>query len=191
MRYELIIGILIPCLWLAWIAYWWYSARDVKPTAQPEPFASQIQYRAPLILGVLCFAVPRVMPTPLTDRFVPVGPIFPAVGTILLAVGLGFAVWARRHLGRNWSVQVVVKEDHTLIRTGPYRYVRHPIYTGILLAMLGMAIAIGEWRVLLGFGFMLLSFMIKSRQEERRMRETFSEYVEYQRQTAALIPYVF
>jgi protein-S-isoprenylcysteine O-methyltransferase Ste14 len=131
------------------------------------------------------------MPTPLTGRFIPVGPIFPAVGTILLAVGLGFAVWARRHLGRNWSVQVVVKEDHTLIRTGPYRYVRHPIYTGILLAMLGMAIAIGEWRVLLGFGFMLLSFMIKSRQEERRMRETFSEYAEYQRQTAALIPYVF
>jgi protein-S-isoprenylcysteine O-methyltransferase Ste14 len=191
MRYELIIGIIIPCLWLAWIAYWWYSARDVKRTTQPEPLASRLQHRVPMILGVLCFAAPRLMPRALAARFLPPGPLFPILGTALLALGLGLAVWARRHLGRNWSMHVVVKEGHTLIRTGPYRHVRHPIYSGILLGMLGMAIAIGEWRVLVGFGWMLLSFAIKSRQEERRMRETFTEYADYLRHTAAMIPYVY
>jgi len=191
MRYELVIGIIIPCLWLGWLAYWWYSARNVKPTAVPEPVSVKLQHRVPMVLGALCFAAPGLMPEALNIRFVPEGPVLPAIGTVLLALGLGFSVWARRHLGRNWSQQVVVKEDHTLVRTGPYRYVRHPIYTGILLGMLGMAIAIGHWRVLLGFAFMLLSFTIKSRYEERRMRETFSEYADYQRRTAALIPYVY
>jgi protein-S-isoprenylcysteine O-methyltransferase Ste14 len=191
MRYDLVIATIIPALWLVWLVYWWYSARDVKRTARPEPFTSQLKHRAPLIVGVLCFAAPRWMPRPLTTRFVPAGLFFPALGTLMLALSLGFSVWARRHLGRNWSAHVVVKEDHALIRSGPYRRVRHPIYTGILFAMLGMALAIGEWRALIGFAAMVLSFAIKSRQEERRMRETFAEYAEYQRSTAALIPYLY
>jgi len=191
MRYDLIIATIIPVLWLVWLVYWWYSARDVKRTTQPEPFTSQIKHRAPLIIGVLCFAAPRWMPRPLTARFVPAGLLVPTIGTLMLALGLGFAVWARRHPGRNWSAHVVVKEDHALIRTGPYSYVRHPIYTGILFAMLGMALAIGEWRALVGFAAMVLSFGIKSRYEEARMRETFAEYGEYERHTAALIPYLY
>lgn len=191
MRYDLIIATIIPCIWLVWLGYWWYSARDVKRTTRPEPFGSLIRHRAPVIIGVLCFAAPRWMPRALTTRFVPAGLVFPTLGTLMLAIGLGFSVWARRHLGRNWSAHVVVKEDHALVRTGPYRFVRHPIYTGILLGMLGMALAIGEWRALVGLAAMVLSFAIKSRQEEGRMRETFPEYAEYQRETAALIPYVW
>lgn len=191
MRYDLIIATIIPVIWLVWLAYWWYSARDVKRTTRPEPFASQLKHRAPLIIGVLCFAAPRWIPRPLTTRFVPAGLFFPTFGTLMLAVGLGFSVWARRHLGRNWSAHVVVKEDHALIRSGPYRYVRHPIYTGLLFAMLGMALAIGEWRALVGLAGMVLSFAVKSRQEEARMRETFAEYGDYERSTAALIPYVY
>jgi protein-S-isoprenylcysteine O-methyltransferase Ste14 len=191
MRYDLVIATIIPALWLVWLVYWWYSARDVKRTARPEPFTSQLKHRAPLIVGILCFAAPRWLPRPLTARFVPAGLFFPALGTLMLVLGLGFSVWARRHLGRNWSAHVVVKEDHALIRSGPYRRVRHPIYTGILFAMLGMALAIGEWRALIGLAAMVLSFAIKSRQEERRMRETFAEYAEYQRSTAALIPYLY
>jgi protein-S-isoprenylcysteine O-methyltransferase Ste14 len=191
MRYDLIISTIIPGLWLAWLIYWWYSARDVKRTTQPEPWRSRLKHRVPLIVGVICFAAPRWMPRALTTRFVPAGPLLPALGTLMLALGLGFSVWARRHLGRNWSAHVVVKEDHALVRTGPYHYVRHPIYTGILFAMLGMALAIGEWRTLVGLAGMILSFAIKSRQEEGRMRETFADYAEYQRHTAALIPYVY
>ena len=127
----------------------------------------------------------------LTRRFLPAGDFFPVLGTVLLAAGLGFSVWARRHLGRNWSAHVVVKKDHELVRTGPYRYVRHPIYTGILLAFLGMVLAVGEWRSLLAMGFVLLSFAIKSGEEERRMGEVFPEYEQYRRETAALIPFVY
>ena len=191
MRYELIIATIIPALWLAWLLYWWYSARDVKRTTQPEPLRSKLKHRVPLILGVVLFAAPRLVPKLLTRRFVPANLVYPTIGVALLALGLAFSVWARRHLGRNWSAHVVVKEDHALIRTGPYRHVRHPIYTGILLAMLGMAIAIGEWRTLVGFAFMVLSFAMKSREEESRMRETFPEYGEYERGTAALIPFVY
>jgi len=85
----------------------------------------------------------------------------------------------------------VVKEGHALIRSGPYAHVRHPIYTGILLAFLGTAVSIGEWRALLAVPFALLAFVLKSRLEEGRMRQTFPEYEQYQRETAALIPFIY
>jgi len=110
---------------------------------------------------------------------------------LLVAAGLGFSVWARVHLGRNWSAEVVVKQDHALIRSGPYRHLRHPIYSGMLLAFLGMALAFGEWRGLLALALVFASFARKSRMEERFMRETFPEYAEYQRETRALIPFVY
>src|SRR6476660_3205959 len=150
MRYELIIATIIPALWLVWLLYWWYSARDVKRTVQPEPFHSQLKHLAALIYGILCFRARQWMPRPLAARFVPAGLFFPALGTVMLALGLGFTVWARRDLGRNWSAHVVVKENHALIQSGPYHYVRHPIYTGCLFAMLGMAIASGERRSRVG-----------------------------------------
>ena len=71
----------------------------------------------------------------LSARFVPAGNLLPVLGAIMIAAGLGFAVWARAHLGRNWSGIVTVKEGHALVRTGPYRAVRHPIYTGLLLEL--------------------------------------------------------
>jgi len=84
-----------------------------------------------------------------------------------------------------------VKEGHALVRTGPYRYLRHPIYTGLLVAFLGTAITIGEWRGLVAFLVMLVSLGIKSRAEEARMRETFPEYAQYQRESAAIVPFIW
>ena len=191
MGFDLIIGIVIPSLWLAWIVYWWHSARDVKPTRLPEPLTSHLRHRVPLIFTAILLAAPRLLPRVLTRRFLPTGHFFPVLGVVLLAAGLGFSVWARRHLGRNWSAQVVVKEGHSLVRTGPYRYVRHPIYTGILLAFLGTVVTIGEWRGVLALLCALVSFAVKSRLEEARMRETFPEYREYERETAALVPGVY
>ena len=144
MTLELAVGLIIPVLWIAWLVYWWYSARDVKQTRVSEPLGSQLLHRVPLILAGILVGAPRWVPRVLNRRFLPISPVFPVLGTVMLAAGLGFSVWARRHLGRNWSVEVVVKQDHTLIRTGPYRYVRHPIYTGILLAFLGMVIIFGR-----------------------------------------------
>ena len=188
---KTIVQLAIPLLWLAWLTYWWLSARNVKRTTWREPTRLWLRHRVPLIIGALLLAAPNWVPRALTRRFLPAGSVLPVVGTLLLAAGLGFSVWARRHLGRNWSAHVVVKEDHALVRTGPYRRLRHPIYTGILLAFLGMVLAIGELRGLVALGFVLLSFAVKSRQEERRMGEVFPEYDQYRRETAALIPFVY
>jgi protein-S-isoprenylcysteine O-methyltransferase Ste14 len=188
---EVVLRVVVPVLWLAWLLYWWISARNVKPTRWRESVASQLRHRVPLLIAAFLWGVPQWLPKELRRSFVPAGAAFPIVGAVLVAVGLGFSVWARRHLGRNWSASVVVKEGHALIRTGPYRHLRHPIYTGILLAFLGTAVTIGEWRALLGLLLVVVSFATKSRQEEKRMRETFPEYEQYQRKTAALIPFVY
>ncbi len=183
--------IVIPALWLAWLLYWWASARGVKAERWQEPLESQLLHRVPLLLGAILLAVPRPLPRILRARALPAGPLLPLVGAVLVAAGLGFSVWARRHLGRNWSANVVVKEDHALIRTGPYKHLRHPIYSGILLAFLGMAITIGEWRGLLALALVLVSFARKSWVEEQRMREVFPEYEQYRRETAAIIPFLW
>jgi protein-S-isoprenylcysteine O-methyltransferase Ste14 len=95
-------------------------------------------------------------------------------------------------LGGNWSGAVTVKEGHTLICRGPYTIVRHPIYSGLLLALLGVALIIGEVRGLLGVGVLFLSYWLKSRMEERFMLEQFGAgYRQYQQRVKALIPHVF
>jgi len=182
----------VAFLWLGWILYWWASSRNVKPTQWREPLRSQLAHRAPLLLGALLFALPRLLPRVLRARFVQADSFIALLGAaVLVAAGLGFSVWARHHLGSNWSAHVVVKEGHALIRTGPYRRLRHPIYTGILLAFLGTAVTIGEWRALVAFFLMFLSFGIKSRAEENRMLATFPDYAQYRRESSAIIPFIW
>jgi protein-S-isoprenylcysteine O-methyltransferase Ste14 len=115
-----------------------------------------------------------------------------ASGLALTFLGIAFAVWARLLLGRNWSSNVTLKQDHTLIRRGPYKIVRHPIYTGFLLAMLGTAMIVGEIRGLVAVGLLFLALWLKLNMEERFMIEQFGpEYRQYQSEVKGLIPYVF
>ncbi|HJU18209.1 MAG TPA: isoprenylcysteine carboxylmethyltransferase family protein [Stellaceae bacterium] len=181
----------IPALWIAWCVYWLAAAPFAKATRWRESFASRLVDRVPLVLCALLFAAPHLWPRPLLARFVAPGAASPLSGAVLVAIGLGFAAWARRHIGRNWSGYVSLKEGHTLIRSGPYRLVRHPIYAGLLLALIGTALAIGEWRGLLAVLFAVLAFLRRIGVEEQRMRETFPEYEDYRRRTPALIPLGF
>lgn len=109
-----------------------------------------------------------------------------------MIAGLLFAVWAREHLGRNWSQAVTIKQGHELITTGPYAVVRHPIYTGMLAGLLGTAIALSQVRGFMAFVIFFVMFWLKLRKEEQWMRSQFGEtYATYAHQTAALVPYVF
>jgi protein-S-isoprenylcysteine O-methyltransferase Ste14 len=111
------------------------------------------------------------------------------IGVALTAAGVAFAIWARWHLGANWSAVVSIREEHELIRTGPYRRIRHPIYTGMLLAMAGTALVLGELRGLLAFAITLLAFYWKARKEEVWLTREFGEKFEaHTRQTGMFLP---
>ncbi|HEY3911043.1 MAG TPA: isoprenylcysteine carboxylmethyltransferase family protein [Stellaceae bacterium] len=184
-------SIMIPVLWVAWLAYWLIAARNVKPTRWREPIGSLALHLVPGILCIALLTAPRVFPPGLRTRFVPAGHLLPLVGTLCVAAGLGLAVWAGLHLGRNWSGIVTLKKDHALVCTGPYRTIRHPIYSGLLLALVGTALAIGEWRGVLAVLCALIAFLWRIRVEEARMRRTFAEYEAYRRRSAALIPLLY
>ena len=178
-------------LWLAWLAYWMVAAANVKAVRRREPFATRFGHIALSVLAAALLAFPDRRLTWLDQRFLPPTMIAYWLGLIMLAVGIAFAMWARHDLGRNWSGTVTVKQDHELIRSGPYRLVRHPIYTGLLLAILGTAVAFGEWRGLLAFGLLTGSLLLKLRIEERFMGESFpDEYARYRAEVPALIPFI-
>ncbi len=178
-------------LWLGWLAYWFVAARDVKATRRHEPRLTRMLHVALIVLAALLLAF-RVKALPwLDERFLPPTMIAYWLGLVILAAGIAIAVSARRYLGRNWSGTVTVKHDHALIRSGPYRFVRHPIYTGLLLAILGTAIAIGEWRGLIAFALITFGFLLKIRTEERFMSETFPDaYARYRAEVPALVPFI-
>jgi len=181
----------IGILWLAWLAYWWLSARSAKAAAKTESGWSQLAYSLPIWLSAWLM-LGRGVPTEFLNRnIVPPRPELLIAGTVLVVAGLGFAIWARRHLGTNWSAPVSVKEDHELVTSGPYRFVRHPIYSGILLALLGTALAVGRTRGAIALVLAFAGFWQKLVLEERWMVETFgSAYTQYQTEVVALIPYV-
>jgi protein-S-isoprenylcysteine O-methyltransferase Ste14 len=112
------------------------------------------------------------------------------IGVALVIAGLAFAIWARVHLGSNWSGTVTIKQGHELIRSGPYAYVRHPIYTGLITALLGTTVASGTVHAAIGLAIVAVAFVSISRSEEEFMRETFpGEYQRYSAEVPALIPF--
>ena len=186
-------GYLFGGAWLLWLAYWGISALHVKSAVRVESAASRFgKYALPLIVAVLLLQNVRAFNgTFLNDRFVPAELWIVWLGFFLTIAGLAFACWARVILGRNWSGVVQLKKDHELIVRGPYSIVRHPIYTGLLLAFLGTALAIGAWRGLIATAIVAVSFWRKLRLEERWLCELFGEqYADYMRRVKALVPWV-
>lgn len=183
---------LIPALWLIWCLYWFVAARDAKATARAESAASRLSHVLPLVFAGWLIGARRVPVAALQQPIVANHAAAYAVGLVLVAAGLGFSIWARRWLGRNWSGIVTLKQEHELVRGGPYRWVRHPIYTGLLLAFAGSALARDEWRGALAVAIAWLALWRKLRIEEGFMIERFGDaYRRFRREVPALVPNPF
>lgn len=205
---------IIMAIWLAVGAVWLLTALRLKPVARTSDFGS----RAGQIFILTCAAVllfwqgPQIaapdglnlpahalfaalgvaLAAVIDARALPAHPVLVGLGVALTAAGAGFAIVARLYLGRNWSAGATIKENHELICRGPYRLVRHPIYTGQLIAVIGTAAALGEIRDLLALPLVIVGFWLKARSEERLLMNNLGAgYSAYRRAVrGAIIPYI-
>lgn len=184
-------AVAIALLWVAFVSYWLIAALGVKKPVREAVWWQRFGFRAVIFVVVLLsFRVEKIR------GFVLASPAqhsmaLQAAGIALCVCGLAFAVWARLHLGRNWGQPMSLKEGHELVTTGPYAHVRHPIYSGILLAMAGSGLVVGApWPAALLVA--LLYFVFSARTEEKIMAQQFPEqYPEYKGKTKALVPFVW
>ena len=193
----------IAVAWVLWVVVWIVMALRAKPAVRREGFASRLAFTLPVALSMfLLLLAKRSHPgmalqtagppwSWLFLRFIRFYPGVVWVGAPLTWLGAAFAFWARFTLAGNWSAAVALKQDHELVQSGPYRLVRHPIYTGALLAVGGTACAIGQWRGLLGLALTFGAVWYRTGLEERLMLATFGEeYRRYQGRVRRLIPFV-
>jgi protein-S-isoprenylcysteine O-methyltransferase Ste14 len=175
--------------WIVFVVYWFYSARQLKTVKRREPYAERIVYLALMASAYFLVLNDQISVGRLAKRFVPDAPWIGATGVAITAAGVALAIWARRHLGQNWSATVTLKEGHELIRSGPYGRIRHPIYTGMLIAFAGTALALGEYRGLLGFAVATSTFFFKAKKEERYLVQEFGDrFQEHTRHTGMFLP---
>ena len=185
---------LIYWCWDIFILFWLINMFSNKRTLRRQTAGSRLLYAIPFVLSFLLLLGGnlRHRQHPFQIIVLPHSPPLDALGVALAVLGLCLAIWARVALGRNWSGTVTFKENHELIQQGSYAYVRHPIYTAMLLMFLGTALALGTVGGLLGFPILFLSFWIKYRQEEALMIEHFgNRYLDYKKRVKAIIPFVF
>jgi protein-S-isoprenylcysteine O-methyltransferase Ste14 len=181
----------LASMWIAWVAYWWLSSRWTKVDQRRESAGSRASHMIPLMIAAVLLSQPPLHVAGLGTRLLPFSPGVFFFGLAMVAIGLLFSVWARAHLGRNWSASVTVKQGHELVQSGPYRLVRHPIYTGLLLALLGTAVARGDAQGFLAVLIACVAVWRKLRIEEQWMQETFGDvYAGYRARVSALIPFV-
>ena len=180
----------IPAMWLLWLIYWIASARGTKADEQRESEMSRRLRYGLILAGAAVMTFPNVLPSAFSRRLVTEHEFVYWISAALVALGLGFACLARASLGANWSAAVTLKHDHELIQRGPYRYVRHPIYTGLLLALFGTALETGAWRGIIGFVLITAAVIYKYKTEERFLARKFGDdYVRYKAETPALVPF--
>ncbi len=187
-------------LWIVWVVVWLAAAFFSKPTLRREGLAGALVQRIVLLAGyLLLFGFGGLAP----EAAVPAlglgwgssGPwagAFGWAGLALTAAGLGYSLWARACLGLDWSGFVTLKKGHRLVRNGPYAVTRHPIYTGVLAASLGLALERGTLGALLGLALVCGGFLAKMSVEEGLLREAFGDaYGEYASRVRRLIPFVY
>lgn len=176
-------------LWLIFWVIWLLAAIGNKRATERARRAATLKYLLPVILACYLMFGFDYGVWWLQYRIVPRTLSVGIAAVALTLAGMLFAVWARICLGRNWSSMPTIKEEHQLIRNGPYRFVRHPIYSGLLLAMFGTFLANGRVCGALAVILLWFAWDAKSRIEEEFMVRTFGpEYEEYRRTTGALLP---
>jgi protein-S-isoprenylcysteine O-methyltransferase len=183
---------IIMAFWLAYGGVWLLSAVRLKPVARVSDSGSRMWEMLILVCAaeLLFGTAPKI--ALLDARCLPALAGLMGLGIALTAAGAVFSIVARLYLGQNWSATATIKQDHQLIRSGPYGLVRHPIYTGTLMAAIGTAIALGEIRDLLALPLVIVGFRLKARSEERLLMSNFGDrYAAYRREVrGAIIPYV-
>ncbi|HUH78808.1 MAG TPA: isoprenylcysteine carboxylmethyltransferase family protein [Methanoregula sp.] len=174
---------------------WLFIPALLRGGPKPEKI-SPTYVRRSLLIFVVVLAVfivaGRSDPGIFLIRFVPDSDLTGMTGVAFTILGLGFSAYARLSLGRNWSSLVMIREGHQLVRTGPYRFVRNPMYTGMLTAFIGAVIAIGMLAALAALAILVVSLWMKIMAEEELLREKFGEeFLRYKREVrAAIIPWV-
>ena len=179
------IDVIIGVGWLVFWAYWLVMALTAK--AGQARWTGCAAIRVGIIIVILLLLRLRVVKG---HQAVTRNPWLLGIGLALFVLGLALAVWARVYLGRNWGMPMSQKADSELVTTGPYRKIRHPIYSGIILAMLGTAMAVSPYllaAVVIVGAYFLFSAVV----EERNMAKLFpADYPPYKRSTKMLVPYI-
>jgi len=174
--------------WALFSLYWEAAAKNAAQAQRSESRSS----RALHVFLVNVALILVYIPIRGFGRYVPPSAFVMIAGLIVQSVGLFIAVWARRHLGRNWSGAIAIKVEHQLIRSGPYRLLRHPIYAGLLAMYIGPALVTGEWLALIGVAMASFAYWRKIRLEETALDTAFgADYDSYRRETWALVPGLF
>lgn len=175
--------------WIVFLVYWLVSALKRKDAKRKESWPERMRHVLPMAAAYTLMFAEVAHYRWLGARFVPPFELFGIIGTIVTIAGIGLAIWARWHLGTNWSATISIRADHELIHSGPYRRIRHPIYTGMLLAFAGTALALGEVRGVIAFGIVLTAFYFKARKEESFLRQEFGErFAEHAQRTGMFLP---
>ena len=174
--------------WVLFGLYWEAAAKNASAAIRSESRAS----RGLHVFLVNAALLLEIAPIRGLGRWASVSVTLMLAGLAIEAGGLFLAFWARRHLGRNWSGEISIKLDHELIRAGPYRLLRHPIYTGLLAMYFGVALVTGEWLGTVGLALAVIAYCRKLRLEETNLGKAFgSDYEGYRRRTWALVPGIY
>ena len=176
-------------MWALLGVYWIIGAAGTKKTEVTEARPSRLLRLLLLAVMFTLLLTGRFRFGALAWRFVPEYPWTRWAGIFITATGIALAAWARHHLGANWSDKVALKIDHQLIRSGPYAFLRHPIYSGVLLAVAGTALAVGEWRGIVVLVVMTVNYWFKAAREDRILSGKFGDaFEEYRRRAGFLMP---
>jgi protein-S-isoprenylcysteine O-methyltransferase Ste14 len=175
--------------WAIWALWWLAMSFFSKSTKRRESVAQRIEHLVPAILGFMLIFRQGFGGSWLSQSIWPAHPVLLILCVTVTILGLLFAVWARLILGSNWSGTVTIKTNHQLIRRGPYRSIRHPIYTGMLAALLATAMIQGLLSGMIGFAFVLLALYRKARREESFLSQEFGEgFVQHRQHTGMFLP---